>query len=146
MSQYLADHPEWSAFSVYWIADKLPISPEVSEYGFADYTSKFRMLWGGQTRMAFTPGHISFFGIDTQPGVRPVHSKFPHRIAYFCNAWASAKDIDLSGPQAELEITPTQRPWNNASVASAYLYYRFIEPSGLKNYLAELVNVTLRAL
>ncbi|MBY3558338.1 hypothetical protein [Rhizobium laguerreae] len=146
VSQYLADHPEWSAFSVYWIADKLPISPEVSEYGFADYTSKFRMLWGGQTRMAFTPGHISFFGIDTQPGVRPVHSKFPHRIAYFCNAWASAKDIDLGGPQAELEITPTQRSWSDASVASAYLYYRFIEPSGLKNYLAELVNVTLRAL
>ncbi|MFF0948520.1 hypothetical protein ACFYE9_12860 [Rhizobium leguminosarum] len=128
VSQYLADHPEWSAFSVYWIADKLPMSPEVSEYGFADYTSKFRMLWGGQTRMAFTPGHISFFGIDTQPGVRPVHSKLPDRIAFFCNAWASAKDIDLSGPQAELEITATQRPWNNASVASAYLYYRFIEP------------------
>ncbi|QIO52830.1 hypothetical protein HA461_17280 [Rhizobium leguminosarum bv. trifolii] len=146
VSQYLADHPEWSAFSVYWIADKLPISPEVSEYGFADYTSKFRMLWGGQARMAFTPGHILFFGIDTKPGVRPVHSKLPDRIAFFCNAWASARDIDLKGPQAELEIRTTQRSWNDASVASAYLYYRFIEPSGLKKYLAELVNVTLRAL
>ncbi|MBA5804006.1 hypothetical protein [Rhizobium changzhiense] len=146
VSQYLADHPEWSAFSVYWIADKFPMSPEVSEYGFADYTSKFRMLWGGQTRMAFTPGHISFFGIDTQPGVRPVHSKFPHRIAFFCNAWASAKDIDLSGPQAELEITTTQRSWNNASIAFGYLYFRFIEPTGLRDYQAKLAQVTLRAL
>ncbi|MBX5165189.1 MULTISPECIES: hypothetical protein [unclassified Rhizobium] len=146
VSQYLADHPEWSAYSVYWIVDKLPLSGEVSEYGFADYTSKFRILWGGQTRMAFTPAHILFFGVDTKPGVRPVHSNLPARIAFFCNSWASAKDIDLSGPQAELEITATQRSWNDASVASGYLYYRFIEPSGLKNYLAELVNVTLRAL
>ncbi|MBX4908350.1 MULTISPECIES: hypothetical protein [Rhizobium] len=146
VSQYFADHPEWSAFSVYWIVDKLPLSSEVSEYGFADYTSKFRMLWGGQTRMAFTPAHISFFGVDTKPGVRPVHSNLPHRIAFFCNAWASARDIDLTGPQAELEIRTTQSSWNDASVAFGYLYYRFIEPRGLKNYLAELVNVTVRAL
>ncbi|MBB4480082.1 hypothetical protein [Rhizobium etli] len=145
VSQYLADHPEWSAFSVYWIVDNLPLTKEVSEYGFADYTSKFRMLWGGQTRMAFTPAHILFFGVDTKPGVRPVHSKLPDRIAFFCNAWASARDIDLRGPQAELEIRTTQKSWNDASVAYGYLYYRFIDPSGLKKYLAELVNVTVRA-
>lgn len=146
VSQYLVDHPEWSAFSVYWITDKLPMPGEASEYGFSDYTSKFRMIWGGQTRMAFTPAHTEFLGIDTMPGVRPVHSKFPERIAFFCDAWASAKNIDLTGLQAELEISTTQRSWNNASIAFGYLYFRFIEPSGLKEYLARLLNVTLRPL
>jgi len=98
------------------------------------------MLLGGQTRIAFTPGHISFFGIDTQPGVRPVHSKFPHRVAYFCNAWPRARDIDLSGPQAELEIKTMKRSRNNASTAFGYLFFRFIEPTGLRDYQAKLVH------
>ncbi|MBY5820386.1 hypothetical protein HFN60_32880 [Rhizobium leguminosarum] len=146
VSQYLVDNSEWSKYSVYWIKDNARVLGEASEYGFADYTYKFRTIWGGQTRMAFTPEHTEFFGIDTMPGVSPVHSKFPQRIAFFCDAWASAKDIDLSGPQAELEISTTQGSLNNASVAFGYLYFRFIEPSGLKGYLTKLVNVTLRAL
>ncbi|WP_064686623.1 hypothetical protein [Rhizobium bangladeshense] len=146
VSQYLVDNPQWSTFSNYWINDKFPMPGEASEYGFADYTSKFHIIWGGQTRMAFTPPHIEFFGIDSAPGVRPVHSTNPARIAFFCDAWASAKDIDLSGPQAQLEISSKQSSWNNASLAYEYLYFRFIRPSELKAHLSGLVSVTLRAL
>jgi hypothetical protein len=49
-----------------------------------------------------------FFEVDTMPAVRPVRSNFPARIAFFCNPWASARDIDLTGPQAELAINATQ--------------------------------------
>ncbi|NNU67014.1 hypothetical protein FE844_000005 [Rhizobium indicum] len=52
----------------------------------------------------------------------------------------------MSGPQAELEITTTQRSWNDASIAFGYLYFRFIEPAGLKDYQAKLVKGKLRAL
>ncbi|MBX4976101.1 hypothetical protein [Rhizobium lentis] len=146
VSQYLIDNPQWSTFSNYWITDKFPMPGEASEYGFADYTSKFHIIWGGQTRMAFTPQHMEFFGIDSAPGVRPVHSTYPARIAFFCDAWASAKDIDLSGPQAELEISSKKSSWDNASLAYEYLYFRFIRPSELKTHLSGLVSVTLRAL
>lgn len=146
VSQYFIDNPQWSTFSNYWITDKFPMPGEASEYGFADYTSKFHIIWGGQTRMAFTPHHIEFFGIDSAPGVKPVHSTNPARIAFFCDAWASAKDIDLSGSQAELEISSKKNSWDNASLAYEYLYFRFIRPSELKAHLSGLVNVTLRAL
>ena len=144
VTQYLAENPQWANFSVYWIEDKFLLKGSEEEYGFHDYTARFRMLWGGQTRMAFTPSHSAFFGVDSPHGVIPVHSEFPERLSYFCNDWSSAKDIDLTGPQAELDITSGLGTWTNEAIAFEFLYFRFIKPHGLHDYLAKLVTVKLR--
>jgi hypothetical protein len=146
VTQYLTKNPQWANFSVYWIEDKFLLQGSDADYGFADYTAQFRMLWGGQTRMAFTPSHRDFFDVDSAPGVRPVHSNEPERISYFCNDWSSTRDIDLAGPQAVLDIKPGEGASTNEAIAFKYLYFRFIKPQGLQDYLAGLVTVNLREL
>jgi len=146
ITQYLAENPQWANFSVYWIEDKFPLKGSDDEHGFQEYTARFRMLWGGQTRMAFTPPHEAFFGIDSPRGVRPVHSKFPERLSYFCSNWSSSRNIDLTGPQAELGIAPGPNASTNEAIAFDFLYFRFIKPDGLHDYLGKLAGVTLRPL
>jgi len=146
VAQYLAKNPPWANFSVYWIEDNFPLQGSDADYGFADYTAQFRMLWGGQTRMAFTPGHRDFFDVDSAPGVRPVHTNLPERISFFCNDWSSTRDIDLAGPQAVLDIKPGEGASTNEEIAFKYMYFRFIKPQGLQDYLNGLVTVKLRPL
>jgi hypothetical protein len=143
---YLESNPNWSNYDIYWIEDKFLIDGVSNEYGFADYTARFRMLWGGQTRMAFTPEHEKFFGVESARGEKPVKVQYMERIRYFCNSWASAKDIDLVGSQAVLKIEPGEAQISNLKLAVSYWYYRFFKPANLQSFLHSVVKVSLTAL
>lgn len=143
ITMYIEQHPQWSHYAVYWVQDKDPIRGADNEYGFQEFTARFRMIWGGQTRMAFTPAHIGFFGVESPPGVSPVKARMD-TIRKFCISWSSAKDIDLTGNQAILSIRPgAAAASTNAELAAKYMYYRFLAPGQLDNFLRSVAEVTL---
>jgi hypothetical protein len=121
--------------SVYWVYDEFP--PVGKEfYRFYEWSSIFKNVWGGETRV----------GLDQKNATSEFDNseKFLDRRQEFFTARYNLSNFDPAGCQVKLTIHPGAEASSETAMAFKYLYYRFLNSSGMDEFLRGVTKIEVQ--
>jgi hypothetical protein len=118
-------------YSIYWVDDQYPLGGE-DNYRFYEWSSMFEQIWGDQTRI----------GLDQRYST----PKLIEELKPTFTANYNLSDLDPAGCQATLTIRPRASPPPDFELVVRYLYYRFLRPQGMQDFLAGVTRVSVQLL
>jgi len=120
----LRQHEHDRTYSVFWIEDKAAIGVETS-YNFYDWSGIFKAAWGDERHIGLGTG---VYGKEMlEKGSR-----------YF-NELYLLRDFDPAGRQEMITLRMGPSFTSEWALVMSYWRYRFIDPTGLRKFLAGVV-------
>lgn len=110
----LRSENELSEYSIYWVDDKFQAGGE-PYYNYYEWSSMFKKIWGGQTRIAM---QLKYQG-------RPISHDLPPP-AVFTERY-NLRDFDPTGPQTCLIVEPGYPDMSQARLVLNYFRFRIKE-------------------
>lgn len=121
---HLARMPGAERYSRYRVDDLFPLGGERG-YAFYEWSTMFKRLWGGQSRM----------GIDVTSDIEKTR---PYLRAEYHLA-----DYDPHGPQARLTIRRGPLQFGDADLSLRYEFFRLLARAKLDDFLLQVADVTV---
>lgn len=89
----LQSHPELGGYATYWIDDRFPVGP-VLEYSYYEYSSIFKTVWGGESRIGVPISYLKVY----KEGVSRKDFNLIHRY--------NLQDFNANGREIILVVKP----------------------------------------
>jgi hypothetical protein len=128
----VADLPQGEDIAVFWIDDRFPVyAPAYHNYYYHDWSGIFK--YRQPTSQAAGVDYYDVTALDWL-------EDFPLRAATIGVTW------DVTGCQAILTIQRGTRPaeFSSGGVSMRYFFYRYLNPSGLDDFLRGVTQVEMR--
>ena len=115
-------------YSVYWIDDQFPLGGEAN-YDVYEWSSIFKLVWGGETRIGF----------HEPPSTTQKITDYKPIKGY------NIDDFDPAGCQAILMIRQGASTHSEVGLVARYFYYRFLQPQSMQDFLVDITRVQVSA-
>ncbi len=116
-------------YSIFLVDDQFIIDKIDNNYRFYEYSSMFENIWGDETRIGLNK-----------------NDKFSKNITkynrYFTKSY-NLSEFNPYGCQALLIITPGYKPSSKLSFFTQYLYFKYIKPDNLQDFMVDVTRIEI---